>query len=73
MVRKRNEIITNYQNERDEIKKWLFENDYKVNKIVIGEWTTEEPKWLEYVQERQVKVERLNVILEQIATKNTGM
>lgn len=55
--------------ERDEIKKWLTDNDYKVNKIVIGEWTVSSTQWMEYLDQRQKKVARLNEILELLKPK----
>jgi hypothetical protein len=54
--------------ERDKIKQWLTTNDYKVNKVVVGEWTETEPKWLEFLEQRKIKVARLNEILELFKT-----
>ena len=52
----------NLISEQQEILKWLADNDWKVNKVVVGEWTKEDPRWLEYLQERQVKRKRLEEI-----------
>ena len=30
--------------------KWLADNDWKVNKVFIGEWTYTDPRWLEYLE-----------------------
>lgn len=32
--------------------KWLADNDWKVNKVVIGEWAVEDPRWREYLAQR---------------------
>lgn len=32
--------------------KWLADNDWKVNKRVLGEWSEEDPRWQEYVEGR---------------------
>jgi len=50
------------EKEQADILQWLLENDWKVNKIVVGEWTKEDPRWLSYLQERQVKRNRLEEI-----------
>lgn len=41
--------------ELSEIKKWFFDNDWKVNKVVIGEWNKTDSRWLEYLEQRQIK------------------
>ena len=41
-----------------EIQKWFSDNDWIVNKIVVGEWTTDDERWLNYLAERQVKRKR---------------
>lgn len=49
-----------------EIQKWFSDNDWIVNKIVVGEWTTNDERWLNYLAERKVKRARqdeLNQIL----------
>lgn len=50
--------------ELQEIKNWFFENDWKVNKIVIGEWEITDSRWLEYLSERDKKRERQDIINE---------
>ena len=56
--------------ERDEIKAWLHANDYKVNKVVIGEWQKENPKFIAYLEERKTRIERLNAILQLLQMPN---
>ena len=49
-----------------QIKSWLSNNDWKINKIVIGEWETTDERWTSYLEERAVKRARqdeLNKIL----------
>lgn len=41
-----------------QIKQWLADNDWKVNKIVVGEWSTDDERWINYLAERQVKRKR---------------
>lgn len=33
--------------------KWLTDNDWKVNKHTLGEWTDDDPRWLEYLEGRE--------------------
>lgn len=54
------------QEELWEIQKWFSDNDWVVNKIVVGEWTTDDERWINYLAERKVKRARqdeLNQIL----------
>lgn len=60
--------IFNLRSELEEINIWLQENDWKVNKIVIGEWEVTDPRWIDYLSERANKRERqdeLNFLLAQ--------
>lgn len=50
------------EKEQADILQWLTDNDWKVNKIVVGEWTKEDTRWLQYLQERQIKRNRLDEI-----------
>ena len=47
-----------HSQELNEIQKWFSDNDWKINKIVIGEWTTDDPRWQEYLKERTIKRKR---------------
>lgn len=61
------ELINSYREELRSIKIWFSGNDWKVNKIIVGEWTTEDPRWLEYLKERDVKRKRqdeLNALIK---------
>lgn len=42
-----------------EIEKWLKDNDWKVNKVFLGEWENTDPRWLEYLEMRaKLRAER---------------
>ena len=36
-----------------EIEKWLRDNDWKFNKIFLGEWEETDERWLEYLRLRK--------------------
>ena len=46
-----------------EIQKWFSDNDWIVNKIVVGEWTTDDERWLNYLAERKLKRARQDELL----------
>lgn len=55
-----------------QIKSWLSDNDWKVNKIVIGEWDSDDIRWEEYLNERALKRARqdeLNELLNELLNK----
>ena len=45
-----------------EIQHWLSANDWKVNKIVIGEWEETDPRWIEYLAERKAMREEQDLL-----------
>ena len=49
------QTITNVHRELQAIQKWFYDNDWKVNKVVIGEWKTTDNRWLDYLTERTIK------------------
>jgi hypothetical protein len=51
-----------FEKEQADILQWLADNDWKVNKIIVGEWTKEDQRWIDYLNERQVKRNRLDEI-----------
>lgn len=60
------QLISQTKKELAEIQKWFIDNDWKINKIVIGEWTKDDERWTTYLEERQIKRNRqdeLNQIL----------
>jgi len=63
---KTDEIINkaNLQEEYFDILAWLSQNDWKVNKVVLGEWEPTDPRWTEYKEQRAVKRARLDKIRE---------
>lgn len=63
---KTNEIINkaNLQEEYFDIMGWLSQNDWKVNKVFLGEWADTDPRWVEYKEQRAIKRARLDKIKE---------
>ena len=39
------QLISQTKKELAEIQKWFIDNDWKINKIVIGEWTKDDERW----------------------------
>jgi hypothetical protein len=56
------ELKVDLENELLQIKKWFLENDYKVNKVFIGEWQQDDTRWVEYKQQRALYRKRLDEI-----------
>ena len=48
--------------ELNEIQEWFLQNDWKPNKIIREEWTKEDPRWIEYLQESAAKRSRMDQI-----------
>ena len=46
-----------------DIQKWFSDNDWIVNKIVVGEWTTDDERWVNYLAERKLKRARQDELL----------
>ena len=53
--------------ELKQIQDWFTENDWKINKVVIGEWAKDDYRWLDYLQERKEKRARQDEINEELA------
>lgn len=49
--------------EIQDIEQWFKDNDYIINKMVLGEWPTTDPRFIEYVNNRALKRARLDVLL----------
>lgn len=48
-----------------ELSNWLSDNDWKINKVFLGEWSTDDPRWLEYLETRAaVRAEQDELIKE---------
>jgi len=45
-----------------DIRAWFTQNDWKVNKVFIGEWEATDPRWVEYKEQRAAKRARLDEI-----------
>ena len=60
------ELKVDLENELLQIKKWFLENDYKVNKVFIGEWQQDDARWVEYKQQRALYRKRLDEIEKEL-------
>ena len=54
----------NLQEEYFGIRAWLNQNDWKINKVFLGEWENTDPRWVEYKEQRAIKRARLDKIKE---------
>lgn len=43
------------EDELKAIEQWMFDTDYKCNKIKRGNWSETDPRWLSYLAEYDVK------------------
>jgi hypothetical protein len=50
------------QDELVRIKEWFTANDYKANKVLTGEWSQTDERWLNYLSERDKKRTRQDEI-----------
>ena len=41
------------ERKKAEALKWLADNDWKVNKRVLGEWAEDDERWIQYLAERK--------------------
>jgi hypothetical protein len=53
-----------YENELLNIKRWFSDNDYKVNKVTIGEWKETDARWTDYKKERTTKRTRQDELIK---------
>lgn len=53
-----------------EIKNWFFKNDWKVNKIIVGEWKTDDMRWKRYLSVREVVRKEQDSLNEKIASNS---
>lgn len=54
------QTINAYKQEMSAIKKWLNDNDYIINKHLLGEYSDTDYRWTNYLAERKVKLARYN-------------
>ena len=55
--------------EMGEIERWLVENDYKVNKHALGEYSDTDKRWTSYLKERKeklLKYNELEILIEKV-------
>ena len=55
-------LVASATQEKAEILKWLADNDWKVNKIVLGEWLEDDERVVGYKSERAIKRARMDVL-----------
>jgi hypothetical protein len=56
------ELNLQYENELVNIKHWFNQNDWRINKIALGEWETTDSRWTTYLEERKIKRARQDEI-----------
>jgi len=49
--------------ELQNITQWFKDTDWMVNKIITGEWATDDIRWTTYLQERAVNRARQDYLL----------
>ena len=62
LEREKHAKIKELEAQKGEILAWFSVNDWKVNKIVIGEWKTTDERWTTYLEERAIKRARYDEI-----------
>jgi hypothetical protein len=48
---------------------WLVDNDWKVNKHSLGEWTDEDPRWRSYLKIRKImrnQIDEANMVIQEL-------
>lgn len=53
---------------RQTVLQWFLDNDWKVNKHILGEWSNEDPRWLSYLSERKTKREEYDAVSALLVT-----
>ena len=48
------------------ILEWLSDHDYIINKMFLGEWASDDPRYIDYNAERKEKREELDQIEEEL-------
>lgn len=48
--------------EKNSILAWLKQNDYIVNKVFLGEWNNDDPRFIAYKNQRAIKRSRMDEI-----------
>lgn len=60
--------LENLLDEKAKIENWFSENDWKVNKFILGEWTQSDSRWIEYKETRDNLRKRLEEIEDTLLT-----
>lgn len=56
--------------QKEEILAWFSDNDWKVNKVFIGEWLETDERWVSYLEERALKRARYDEIEQELEVLN---
>ena len=56
--------LRGYQEEIIEIEEWLKANDWKPNKVITGEWESNDKRWTTYLSERKTKRKRQDELIK---------
>lgn len=60
------QLLKNAKLELKEIKEWFLDNDWKINKVAVGEWANNDERYVSYLAERQEKRKRQDELNEVI-------
>ena len=63
-----NPRIAEIEQELQDIKMWFLENDWKVHKIALGEWSATDPRTIEYKTQRADKRALQDSLNEELLT-----
>lgn len=58
--------LKNAKLELKEIKEWFLDNDWKINKVIVGEWENTDERYVSYLDERKLKRKRQDELIEEI-------
>lgn len=62
LEREKHAKIKDLEAQKEEILAWFSANDWKVNKVFIGEWLETDERWVSYLDERALKRARYDEI-----------
>lgn len=63
-MQKKRLAVQEANKQREVILKWLADNDWKVNKRMLGEWAEDDERWIQYLAERRLMRAQYDAALE---------
>ena len=66
LEREKHAKIKDLEAQKEEILAWFSANDWKVNKVFIGEWLETDTRWVSYLEERAIKRARYDEIEQEL-------